>query len=90
MIIMPTIQALAANFAPEDMRGRYMAVFGLTYMIPAAIGPGAAGVILDNLDPNLLWYGGGALCALAALCFYALHLRLGAQGRFAPAPAPAR
>jgi MFS family permease len=87
MIIMPTSQALAADFAPEEMRGRYMAVFGLTWMIPATIGPGAAGIILDNYNPNLLWYIGGVLCAISALSFYALHLRLGAQKRFAPAPA---
>lgn len=87
MIVMPTTQALAANFAPEDMRGRYMAFFGLTYMIPAAIGPGLAGVILDNYNPNLLWYAGGLICAVAALAFYLLHLRLGRQERFAPAPA---
>jgi MFS family permease len=86
MIIMPTTQALAANFAPEAMRGRYMAMYGLTFMIPAAIGPGAAGYILDNYNPNWLWYIGGVLTAIAALGFYALHLRLGAQERFAPAP----
>ena len=85
MIIMPTSQALAANFAPVDMRGRYMAVFGLTWMIPATIGPGAAGIILDNYNPNSLWYIGGVLCAVAALSFYGLHLRLGTQKRFEPA-----
>jgi MFS family permease len=87
MIVMPTVQALAANFAPEDMRGRYMAVFGLAFFIPATVGPSAAGIILDNYNPNLLWYLGGVLCALAVLSFYALHLRLGRQERFAPAPA---
>lgn len=85
MIVMPTSQALAANFAPAAMRGRYMAVFGLTWAIPATIGPGAAGVILDNYNPNSLWYIGGVLCAIAALSFYSLHLRLGTQKRFAPA-----
>ena len=84
MIVMPTTQALAANFAPVEMRGRYMAVFGLTWMLPAAIGPGAAGVILDYYDPNLLWYIGGVLCAISALSFYALHARLGQQERFSP------
>jgi len=84
MIVIPTSQALAANFAPAEMRGRYMAVFGLIWMIPAAIGPGAAGVILDNYNPNLLWYVGALLCAVAALSFYGLHLRLGKQERFAP------
>ena len=86
MMIMPTSQALAANFAPVQLRGRYMAVFGLTWMIPATIGPGAAGVILDNYNPNLLWYIGGGLCAVSALSFCLLHLRLGAQQRFSPAP----
>jgi MFS family permease len=85
MIIMPTSQALAANFAPEDMRGRYMAVFGLTWGIPSIFGPGLAGVILDNMNPNLLWYVAGILCAVAAFSYYALHLRLGKQRRFAPA-----
>ncbi len=86
MIVVPTSQALAANFAPIEMRGRYMAVFGLIWMIPATIGPGAAGYILDNYNPNLLWYIGGILCAISALSFYALHLRLGRQKRFKPAP----
>jgi MFS family permease len=85
MIVVPTSQALAANFAPVEMRGRYMAVFGLIWMIPATIGPGAAGYILDNYNPNLLWYIGGVLCAISALSFYALHLRLGRQKRFKPA-----
>jgi MFS family permease len=85
MIIMPTSQALAANFAPEDMRGRYMAVFGLTWGIPSIFGPGLAGVILDNMNPNLLWYVAGILCAVAAFSYCALHLRLGKQRRFAPA-----
>lgn len=85
MLVVPTSQALAANFAPEEMRGRYMAVFGLMWMLPATIGPGMAGVILDNYNPNLLWYIGAVLCAAAALAFYVLHVRLGAQARFAPA-----
>jgi len=83
MIVMPTSQALAANFAPEDMRGRYMAVFGLTWAIPSIFGPASAGLILDNLNPNLLWYVAGILCATAAFAYYMLHLRLGNQKRFA-------
>ena len=85
MIIMPTSQAIATNFAPEAMRGRYMAIFGLSWAIPATIGPGAAGYILDNYNPNLLWYIGGGLCALSVLAYYALHLRLGAKPQFTPA-----
>jgi MFS family permease len=89
MIVIPTSQALAANFAPEDMRGRYMAVFGLQWMIPSIIGPGAAGYVLDNYNPSLLWYLGGALCLVSLLAFLFLHSWLGSQRRFAPAPVEA-
>jgi MFS family permease len=85
MIIMPTSQALVAGFAPAEMRGRYMAIAGLSWAIPSTIGPGAAGLILDNYNPNLLWYIGGVLCGVSVLAYYALHLRLGARERFAPA-----
>jgi MFS family permease len=73
MMVVPTSQALATNFAPESMRGRYMAVFGLSWAIPSTIGPGAAGYILDNYNPDLLWYIGGVLCGLSVLAYYALH-----------------
>ena len=86
MIVMPTSQALAANFAPSAMRGRYMAIFGLSWAIPSTVGPAAAGYILDNYNPDLLWYIGGAICALSVLAYYALHLRLGTKPQFAPAP----
>lgn len=86
MIVVPTSQTLAMGFAPEEKRGRYMGMFGVTWSIPATIGPGAAGLILDNLNPDLLWYIGGALCLVSVLAYYALHLRLGRQERFQPAP----
>ncbi len=64
-----------------------MAVFGLTWAIPSIFGPAAAGIILDNLNPNLLWYVAGILCAVAAFAYYALHMRLGKQKRFKAAAA---
>ena len=85
MFIMPISQALVAGFAPEEMRGRYMAVAGLTWMVPSTFGPGLAGYMLDNYNPNLLWYIGGILCLVSALGFYALHLRIGSRREFAPA-----
>jgi len=41
MIVVPVGQALVARLAPEDMRGRYMAFYGLCWTIPAAVGPWA-------------------------------------------------
>ncbi len=82
MIVVPTASTLAANFAPEAMRGRYMAIFSFSWALPATIGPAAAGYILDNYDPNLLWYIGAGLCLVAAGWFYVLHLRMGGEDRF--------
>jgi MFS family permease len=86
MITFPTNRVIAANFAPVQMRGRYMAIYDLGWTLPATIGPAAAGLILDHYDPNLLWYLGGLLCIGSAMSFYALHLWLGRQPRFVPAP----
>ncbi len=84
MLVVPTSQTLATNFAPEDMRGRYMGMFGMIWSIPATIGPGLAGVIIDNYNPNLVWYIGGVLCGVSALAFFGLQSVLGKQKRFAP------
>jgi predicted MFS family arabinose efflux permease len=86
MIMFPTNKALAINFAPMEMRGRYMAVYDLGWTIPATLGPAAAGLILDNFNPNLLWVVGGLLCAASAVIFYFMHFWLGTQERFVPAP----
>ena len=86
MVMFPTNKALAVSFSPEDMRGRYMAIYDLGWTIPSTLGPAAAGLILDNFNPNLLWVLGGILCALAAAGFYAMHLWLGTRERFVPVP----
>ena len=80
MVVMPVGQALVARFAPEDMRGRYMAMFGLSWTVPSAVGPWAAGLIMDNYDPNWVWYAAGIISAIAAAGFYLLHVRT--RGRF--------
>lgn len=84
MVTFPTNRVIATGFAPEDMRGRYMAVYDLGWTLPATFGPAVAGLILDHYDPTYLWYAGGVLCALSALWYYLLHLRLGAELRFQP------
>jgi MFS family permease len=75
MIVSPVAQALVARLAPEDMRGRYMAIFGISWSIPFMVGPLLAGLILDNLNPNLLWYAAGFVGLLSVLGFLYLHRR---------------
>lgn len=73
MIVSPVAQALVARLAPGDMRGRYMAIYGFTWMIPAAIGPLAAGIVMDNYNPDWVWYLCGMLGTLTVLVFLGLH-----------------
>ncbi len=69
MVIIPVAQAYVGNAAPEDMRGRYSGVMGFSWMIPWMIGPLLAGLIMDNGDPNWVWYGSAILGMIASLGF---------------------
>ena len=79
MVIVPVSQAIAARFAPEDMRGRYLAMFGFSYAIPTAIGPLLAGLIMDNYDPRWVWYSSFLLAGAGVLGYLWLHLRAGVK-----------
>jgi len=81
MLVTPIGQAIVAKLSPEDMRGRYMAVFGFSWTIPTAVGPLAAGLIMDNYNPNWVWYACGIILLLSASIFAGLHLK--AAKRFA-------
>lgn len=73
MLVAPVSEAITARFAPEQMRGRYMAFFALTWRLPAAIGPWAAGLVFDNYNPNWVWYLSGISCLVAIGIFLLLN-----------------
>jgi MFS family permease len=73
MIVSPFQQSMVASFAPEDMRGRYMAVSGLSWGIAFTVGPYFAGLILDSTNPNLLWALCGFFGMLATIGFIFLN-----------------
>lgn len=77
MIYAPKEQSIVANFAPEHMRGRYMAVRSFAWIIPVAIAPLGAGLIMDNFDPRLLWYVAGFIGSLSVAGFLILHFKAG-------------
>ena len=76
MVVAPISQALVARMAPEDMRGRYNAVFGFAWVIPGIVGPLLAGLVMDNLDPRWVWYAAGLIGLVAALGFVGMHRRV--------------
>jgi len=72
MIFFPTQQAIVANLAPEEMRGRYMAVAGLGFALPNILGPTLGGLLLDHGDPRNLWYIAGLVCLVGAAGYASL------------------
>jgi hypothetical protein len=60
-----------------------MAMAGFSWIIPFAVGPLAAGAIMDHGDPHWVWYGGALLSGLAVVACYIIHLTAGK--RFAAA-----
>jgi MFS family permease len=73
MVVSPFQQSLVASFAPEHMRGRYMAVSGLSWSISFTFGPYFAGRILDGGQPSLLWTFCGLVGVLATMGFIFLN-----------------
>jgi len=73
MVVSPFQQSVVANFAPEDMRGRYMAVSGLSWSVSFTVGPYFAGLILESATPNLLWMVSGFIGLLATFGFTVLN-----------------
>jgi MFS family permease len=87
MVNMPISQSIAARFAPEDKRARYMAVFGFSWTVPMLFGIIITGWIYDtsivrsDISDNLLWYITGIIAIIAVAGFLLLH-RI-ARNRFA-------
>jgi MFS family permease len=79
MIVAPVGQALSTSFAPEQMRGRYLAIQGHTINLAYGIGPLLAGRIFDSGSPNVLWYAAGLVGGLSSLMFLTM-----ARGKRSP------
>jgi len=73
MVVAPFQQSIVASYAPEDMRGRYMAVSGLTWGMAFTIGPYFSGLLLDSTNPEMLWILCGVLGVLATLGYIVLN-----------------
>lgn len=76
MVTVPIANAVVADFSPEEMRGRYNFVYGNSWGISFAVGPYLAGLVMDNYDPNWLWYACGIIGMIAVTGFIALHRTL--------------
>ncbi|TFF97753.1 MAG: MFS transporter, partial [Promethearchaeota archaeon] len=73
MINSPVSQASVAIFAPDDKRGRYMAMHGFTRAIPSMFGVILAGLVIEFIGPNWVWYFCAILCLIASIGYYLLR-----------------
>ena len=91
MLTSPVGQSIAAQMAPSAMRGRYMAVFGFSWIVPSAAGIFLAGLIMDNFDPRWVWYAAGLVGIIPVAVFMVLHrqerLRTATEGKQQVGPA---
>ncbi len=69
MVLVPTSSTYVANLAPPEMRGRYMSLYSLTWIVAAGVGPLAGGFLNDAFGPLAIWIGGGAVGVAAAALF---------------------
>ena len=73
MIVFPVGQGIVASFAPEDKRGRYMAVASFQWSIPNLFGILLAALVMEYIGPNWVWYFAGILSLIAMIGFLLLH-----------------
>jgi hypothetical protein len=73
---------IIVNTCPEDKRGRYNAFAGLSWGVPNIFSTFFAGLVMDNLNPDLVWIFAGCIC-LVTMCGY-LILNPYAQKRLQP------
>ncbi|MFO7795578.1 MAG: MDR family MFS transporter [Promethearchaeati archaeon] len=73
MIVMPLSQRAVGLLAPEDKRGRYMALFGFSWAIPSIFGVILAGLLMDYIGPNWVWYFAAILSFISMIGLWFLH-----------------
>ena len=73
MIVFPIGQVAVASLAPEDKRGRYMAVYGFQWAIPNLFGVLVAGLVMEFIGPNWVWYFAGIISIISIIGFSLLH-----------------
>jgi MFS family permease len=80
----PTQGALVADLAPAHLRGRYMALFSLSWEVGFILGPAAGGFILAA-EPLALWPLAALVCLAAGAGALALERGLPRELRLTPA-----
>jgi MFS family permease len=73
MMIAPVASAEVADLAPDHMRARYMAMFGLTWSIGYGVGPTLGGAVMVHLGAHWVWPAIFVVGCMAAAAYLPLH-----------------
>jgi MFS family permease len=66
---------VVAELAPPHLLGRYMSLYGLSFMVGVALGPAVGGTLLAT-SPDAVWWGGSLALALTGAGFLRLGHRI--------------
>jgi MFS family permease len=68
----PVTLSVIGELSPQDQRGRYMGLFGVSETIGMAMGPLLGGILLDAFpfDPKLVWAPIASIAFIAVVGYY--------------------
>jgi MFS family permease len=68
----PVTLSVIGELSPQDQRGRYMGLFGLSETIGIAMGPLLGGILLDAfpVDPRFVWAPIASIALIATMGYY--------------------
>ena len=71
IIHVPITLSVIGELSPQDQRGRYMGLYGLSETTGIAIGPLLGGVLIDTfpLNPKLIWAPIASIALIAAIWY---------------------
>ncbi len=75
LILVPTGSKYVADIAPENLRGRYMSIYWLTWGLARAAAPMVGGYLHDAIAPQAIWWGGLAIGLASTLGLFLLSQR---------------
>ena len=75
LILVPTGSKYVADIAPEDLRGRYMSVYWLTWGVARAAAPMVGGYLHDAIAPQAIWWGGLLIGLVSTFTLFLLSRR---------------
>ncbi|MET3291657.1 UNVERIFIED_CONTAM: MFS family permease [Brevibacillus sp. OAP136] len=72
MLVGPHMQKVVSSMAPQEMRGRYFSIYGMSWQIARAIGPSMGGLLFTHYGGQVAFSVFSALLLVAGVAQYAL------------------